>query len=329
MSLHGILVATALPFREDLSVDLDRYAAHVAWLAEAGCHGVVPNGSLGEYQVLDADERAAVVRTAVAAAPPGFAVVPGVSAYGAREAAGWAQQAADAGCPAVMLLPPTAHRAGHADIVAHFRAVAAVGLPVVAYNNPVDTRVDLTPELLARLHGEGLIVAVKEFSGDVRRAYRIAERAPSLALFAGADDVLLELAIAGATGWIAGIPNALPRQCLALWQAARAGDLATALPAYRALHPLLRWDTTTGFVQAVKLALDEVGRYGGPCRPPRSPLDPADEVAVRDAVAHALRPPVPAPALSRQPGPLAAPAEAARPAGTDRPTAAAVPRPGG
>jgi 1-pyrroline-4-hydroxy-2-carboxylate deaminase len=290
MSVHGVLVATALAFRDDLTIDLDRYADHVRWLAEAGCDGVVPNGSLGEYQVLDVKERAAVVDAAVAAAPPGFAVVPGVAAYGSREAARWAGQAAEAGCPAVMLLPPNAYRAGDACVVAHFRAVAAVGLPVIAYNNPIDTRVDLTPDLLARLHGEGLIVAVKEFTGDVRRAYQIAERAPGLDLFAGADDVLLELALAGATGWIAGIPNALPRQCLDLWRAARGGDPAAALPGYRALHPLLRWDSRIEFVQAIKLAMDEVGRYGGPCRPPRTPLDPGAEANVRDAVAHALSP---------------------------------------
>lgn len=301
-SWHGVLVATALPWRGpdsgagqpgggELTVDLDRYAEHVRWLAASGCDGVVPNGSLGEYQVLDAAERAAVVETAVRAAPAGFAVVPGVSAYGAGEAARWAEQAARAGCPAVMALPPNAYRADEAAVVAHFAAVASAGVPVVAYNNPVDTRVDLTPELLARLHGDGLIVAVKEFTGDVRRAYEIAERAPGLELIAGSDDVALELALAGAVGWIAGVPNALPERCGALWRAARAGDLDTALPAYRALHPLLRWDSKTEFVQAIKLAMDEVGRYGGPCRPPRAPLPPAAAAAVRDAVARAMKGP--------------------------------------
>lgn len=289
-------MATALPYRQDgttgggsrATVDLDRYAEHVRWLAETGCDGVVPNGSLGEYQVLEPAERAAVVKTAVAAAPDGFAVVPGVSAYGAREAVAWTEQAAEAGCPAVMALPPNAYRADEAAVVAHYREIAAVGLPVVAYNNPIDTKVDLHPELLARLHGEGLIVAVKEFSGDVRRAYELAERAPGLDVIVGSDDVVLELALAGATGWIAGIPNALPRECARLWQAACAGDLATALPLYRALHPLLRWDSKTEFVQAIKLAMDEVGRYGGPCRPPRQPLAAAAADAVRGAVKRAL-----------------------------------------
>ncbi|MGB8875806.1 MAG: dihydrodipicolinate synthase family protein, partial [Solirubrobacteraceae bacterium] len=89
-SWHGVLVATAIPYDDRLGVDLDRFAEHVAWLAENGCHGVVPNGSLGEYQVLTDDERAAVARTAVEAAPDGFHVVPGVAAYGAREARAWA-----------------------------------------------------------------------------------------------------------------------------------------------------------------------------------------------------------------------------------------------
>jgi 4-hydroxy-tetrahydrodipicolinate synthase len=284
---HGILVATALPLRDDLSIDLDAYAEHVRFLAGNGCHGVVPNGSLGEYQTLSAAERAEVVRAAVAAAPAGFSVVPGVAAYGSGEARAWAELAAEAGCPAVMLLPPNAYRADPETVVAHYREVARAGLPIVAYNNPIDTKVDLTPALLARLHGEGLIVGVKEFTGDVRRAYEIAELAPGLDVICGSDDVVLELALAGSPGWIAGIPNALPVECAALWTAAVEGDLAVALPLYRRLHPLLRWDSKTQFVQAIKLAMDLSGRYGGPCRPPRLPLSDVDDAAVRDAVAAA------------------------------------------
>ena len=90
-----------------------------------------------------------------------------------------------------------------------------------------------------------------------------------LDVLAGADDVVLELAIAGARGWICGYANAFPRECVALLRAGAAGDLATALPLYRRLHPLLRWDSRTEFVQAIKLSMDLAGRYGGPCRPPR------------------------------------------------------------
>ncbi|WP_166352258.1 dihydrodipicolinate synthase family protein [Phytoactinopolyspora limicola] len=278
---HGVLVATALPFRADLSVDLDRFADHVRWLAAAGCHGVCPNGSLGEYQVLTADERAAVVRTAVDVAPDGFAVVPGVGAYGAFEARRWAEAAAEAGAQAVLSLPPNTYRGDDRAVVQHYREVAAAGLPVVAYNNPIDTKIDLQPELLAALHGEGLIVGVKEFTGDPRRGYRIAELAPELDLIIGTDDSVLELALAGAKGWIAGFPNSLPRLCVDLYEAALAHDLDTALPLYRDLHPLLRWDYRTEFVQAIKLSMDVAGRYGGPCRPPRQPLLADQEEEIR------------------------------------------------
>ncbi|MCC9158286.1 dihydrodipicolinate synthase family protein [Streptomyces parvulus] len=284
---RGVLVATALPLHDDLSVDHDAYAEHCAWLIANGCDGVVPNGSLGEYQVLTPEERTRVVETAVAAVG-GERVMPGVAAYGSAEARRWAEQAGEAGCGAVMLLPPNAYRADERSVLAHYAEVARSGLPVVAYNNPIDTKVDLVPELLSRLHGEGYVRAVKEFSGDVRRAYRIAELAPDLDLLIGADDVLLELALAGAKGWVAGYPNALPASCVELYRAALAGDLDTATPLYRALHPLLRWDSKVEFVQAIKLSMDLAGRRGGPCRPPRVPLLPAQEAAVRAATEKAL-----------------------------------------
>ncbi|WP_137992363.1 dihydrodipicolinate synthase family protein [Streptomyces vilmorinianum] len=285
---RGIMVATALPLRDDLSVDHDAYAEHVRWLIDNGCDGVVPNGSLGEYQTLTDEERAQVVRTAVEAAGDGARVMPGVAAYGSAESRRWAEQAAEAGCGSVLLLPPNAYRADEPAVRAHYADVAKVGVPVVAYNNPLDTKVDLTPDLLARLYEDGSIVAVKEFSGDVRRAYEIAELAPELDLLIGADDVLLELAVAGAVGWIAGYPNAFPATCAELYHAAVAGDLATAQPLYRSLHSLLRWDSKTEFVQSIKLSMDIVGRHGGPTRPPRLPLTGETEARVRIATEKAV-----------------------------------------
>ncbi|MFC7343564.1 dihydrodipicolinate synthase family protein [Saccharopolyspora griseoalba] len=281
---RGIHVASALPFDDDLSIDYDGFAEHVRWLAANGVHGITPNGSLGEYQTLTAEERAQVVTTAIEAAPEGFHVMPGVAAYGALETRRWVEHAAEAGAHSVLLLPPNAHRADRAAIVQHYRMAAQVGIPIVAYNNPFDTKVDLSPALLAELHAEGCIVGVKEFTGDVRRAYEIDELAPDLDLLVGSDDVLVELGLAGAVGWIAGYPNALPAACRELYELATSGDpgdLTEALPIYRDLHPLLRWDSKTEFVQAIKLSMDVAGRRGGACRPPRAPLAP--EVAERIA----------------------------------------------
>jgi dihydrodipicolinate synthase/N-acetylneuraminate lyase len=274
---HGVVVASALPFNDDLSVDYGAFADHVRWLAENGCHGITPNGSLGEYQCLTPEERSKAVEVAVGAAPDGFTVVPGTGAYGAREAAQWARQAKEAGAHALLSLPPNAYRADDDSVVEHYEQIAAVGLPVVAYNNPHDTKVDMSPKLLARMHAAGLIVAVKEFSGDVRRIYEIQELAPDLDVLVGTDDVVLELAVAGAKGWIAGYPNALPAASVQLWELSVAKDLDKALPMYWDLHALLRWDSKPEFVQAIKLSMDVAGRKGGVCRPPRRPL--SDDVA--------------------------------------------------
>lgn len=280
---HGVNVATTLPFTEDLQVDYDTFGEHVAWLAENGADGVCPNGSLGEYQTLTPEERRKVVEVAVDAAPEGFDVIPGVGAYGAFESVRHAEHALEAGATAVMLLPPNAYRATPDDVVDHYRRVAAVGLPILSYNNPIDTKVDMTPELLGRLSDEGLIVSVKEFSGDVRRAYETKEVAPDLDVLIGSDDVVLEFGIAGAVGWVAGYTNAIPRSTIELYRLSTSGvpeDWARALEIYRDLHALLRWDSKTEFVQAIKLSQEVAGRWGGATRPPRNPL-PAE---IRDRI---------------------------------------------
>jgi len=280
---HGVHVATALPFKEDFSVDFDAYAEHVRFLANAGCDGVAPNGSLGEYQTLSEEERGRVISTAVQAAPEGFTVMAGVGAYGGLQSVRWAEQAAEAGAASLMLLPPNSYRANDDEVVDHYRRVAAVGLPIVAYNNPIDTKVDLTPQLIARLHGEGLIVGVKEFTGDVRRAYEIKELAPGVDLLIGTDDTVVEMGLAGAVGWVAGYPNAIPESTLELYRLSTSGDvadLARAREIYTDLHSLLRWDSKTEFVQSIKLSMDIVGLRGGACRPPRGPLTPEAHAAV-------------------------------------------------
>ena len=203
--------------------------------------------------------------------------MPGVAAYGSRQtrpldrAGGRGRRRARCCCCRRTPTGPTARRSSR-----HYRAAAKVGLPIVAYNNPIDTKVDLTPDVLAQLFDEGLIVAVKEFTGDVRRAYEIAELAPGLDLLVGTDDVLLELGVAGAVGWIAGYPNALPQRpassCYAarhLRRPVRPGPGAADLPRPALAAALGLQDRVRPGDQA---SMDVAGRKGGVCRPPRGPL---------------------------------------------------------
>ncbi|UNO41647.1 dihydrodipicolinate synthase family protein [Streptomyces sp. MST-110588] len=280
-ALTGVIVATTLPYAEDatapagLRPDLDRYAEHCRRLVDNGCHGVGPNGSLGEYSSLTDEERRAVARTAVAAVGRDATVVVGVHGVGAHQARHWAELAAEDGADGVLCLPPTLYRANTSEVVEHFTQVAAVGLPVMVYNNPLDTRVDLTPEMLREIAAIDNVVAVKEFSGDIRRILHIKEHAPGLEVVAGADDLVLEALLMGATGWFAGFPNVFPAECVRLYDLARAGRLAEARALYEPLVAAFRWDSRTEFVQAIKHSMDLVGCYGGPCRPPRGPLDAA------------------------------------------------------
>lgn len=279
---HGIVVAAPTLFHRDLSIDLAAFQEHMVFLAGNGCHGVTPAGSLGEYQALTDGERRDLVLSAVEAAPKGFSVVPGVSAYGGDEAYRWARAAAEAGADAVLCQPPTVYRATKAEVIAHFRRVADAGLPVVAYNNPVDNNVDLTPELLCDVvEVVPEVVALKDFSGETARAYRMAELTPGVDLIVGMDGVVVELMLAGAVGWIAGFPSSLPRLCAAIYQNALRGEVELALDLYKKAQPLLRWDAHRHFIQAIKVSMEAAGRYGGPVRLPRLALDGdvADEIA--------------------------------------------------
>jgi 1-pyrroline-4-hydroxy-2-carboxylate deaminase len=273
--LAGVHVALTTPFDPATGqLDLDALEAHCAWLLGQGITGLVPNGSLGEYESLDRDERRAVTETVARVASGRGKLIVGVSAPNWRIAGDHARHAAELGADALMLLPPTNHLPTRAELTDHYRSVAQHGVPIVVYNNPFSTRVDLTPEIIGELAEIDGVAGVKEFSGDVRRIAEIAERAPHLQVLCGADDLAVESAVMGATGWIGGFTGALPEETVRLFALARAGDVARAVPLYRALLPLLRWDSSPRFVEAIKHTIDLLGlRAGGPPRPPRRVLD--------------------------------------------------------
>ena len=279
---RGVYVASTMPFHADGSVDLDGFAKHCSWLADAGVAGIIPNGSLGEYETLTDVERADVVKVAIESVSGRIAVIPGVSAKSAPEARRWAEHAASLGCPAVMALPATSHAPTPEEVLAHFQEIARVGLPIIAYNNPFSTRVDLVPELIARLAQIEQVVAVKEFSQDIRRVAAIHEGAPDIQILCGSDDTFVEAMFMGAVGWIAGFVNALPHHSVRLAELCAARDFDAALPLYRVMLPLLRYDADPRFVQAIKIAQDEVGRNVGGVRLPRLPLSAHDEARVRE-----------------------------------------------
>ena len=292
--LGGVVVATALAFKEDpsapagLAVDYDKFAAHCAWLISNGCRGVGPNGSLGEYSSLTDEERRRVIQVAVEAVGDRGLVIAGVHGVGWHQAKLWAEYAKEDGADGVLLLPPTIYRANESEVIEHYARVAEVGLPIMVYNNPFDTKVDLTPRTIARLAEIPGVVAVKEFSGDIRRVLEIKELC-DIDVIAGADDLLFESLVAGADGWFAGYPNAFPGESVEIYDLVKAGKIPEALELYTQLVTVFRWDSKTEFVQAIKLSIDIAGgSYGGPTRPPRGPLSAEHEASVRSGTRKAL-----------------------------------------
>src|SRR5919108_2940061 len=287
MRFPGIIPAVTTPFDHSGAIDRLALEGNVAALLDAGVHGIVATGTMGEAGSLSTSERREVVAAVAAVAEGRVPVIAGVSAGTPAAAIALAADAAEAGATALMMLPPLGYRGDADEIVAHYRSVAeAAGLPLMAYNNPEASGTDMPPALLARLYEEiDAVVAVKECSGDVRRIPALLAAAPGLEVLVGGDDWALEGFCAGATGWVSGVADVAPRECVALYEACRAGDLDAARAVYGRLLPLARFDMTPKLVQYFKAAMDEIGYVGGPCRPPRLALTADERAALADAMA--------------------------------------------
>jgi 4-hydroxy-tetrahydrodipicolinate synthase len=286
MRFEGIIPAVTTPFDRAGDVDAAALESNVRAYVDAGVHGLVATGTMGEAGSLSGEERRAVVAAVVNAAGR-VPVIAGVSAGTPAAAIGLAADAAEAGAEGIMMLPSLGYRGDEREIEAFYRAVAeAAGLPLMAYNNPEASGTDMGPALIARL-GRNIehLVAVKECSGDVRRIPAIIHAAPDLDVLIGGDDWALEGFAAGAVGWVTGVADVAPRECVELYEHCRAGDLEAARAVYRRLLPLARFDMTPKLVQYFKAAMDAVGLAGGSVRPPRLELTDVEYAELGAALA--------------------------------------------
>ena len=284
---RGVFPAVTTQFRQDESLDLEATARHLEVLIESGVGGLVVCGSLGENQALAPEEKRQVVAAAVGVSRGRVPVLSGVAECGTRAACRYAADCERLGADGLLVMPPMVYRADAREALHYFRTVAAAtGLPWMLYNNPVAYHVDVTPELLAGLADVPNLVAVKESSGDPRRITELHNAAGDrFALFVGVDDLLLESAILGIDGWVAGAGVAFPRENQRLWDLTRAGRWDEARGLYRWFSPLLKLDTHVKFVQYIKLAVQEMGLGAEWVRAPRLPLAGAE----REGVLRVLR----------------------------------------
>lgn len=271
----GVFSAITTPFNDDLTVDHDFLARHVAWLVDHGVRGIVPLGSLGEGATLSEREKSEVLRTCRKATAGRVPLVAGIGTLSTADAVTLAREAQHIGCDGLMVLPPYVYRGDERETLAHMSAVIdATPLSCMLYNNPIAYGTDITPAQLGALARHGNLVAVKESSGDVRRVTEIVQRHGSrFSVFVGLDDAIVEGLGAGAVGWIAGLVNALPDESVRVFELAASGRAAEARALYEWFLPLLRLDTVPKFVQLIKLVQQQVGQGSARVRPPRLELE--------------------------------------------------------
>jgi dihydrodipicolinate synthase/N-acetylneuraminate lyase len=279
---RGVLPASTTEFHADQSLDLPATLAHVDALIEAGVHGLIMLGTVGENCSLEHAEKREVLRAAVDHVDGRVPVFSGVAECSTALACRFAADAEGLGVDGLMVLPAMVYKSDPHETVAHFRAVAkASELPIMVYNNPVSYSVDITPEMFADLADEPKFEAIKESSENVRRITDLKNACGDrYELLCGVDDLVLESILLGAVGWVSGLVNAFPHENRLLWDLATAGRWDEARAVYRWYTPLLHLDTHVKLVQYIKLAAQECGLGSETVRAPRLPLEGAERAQV-------------------------------------------------
>ncbi|MFO0809141.1 MAG: dihydrodipicolinate synthase family protein [Gemmataceae bacterium] len=287
---RGVFPAVTTQFRRDQSLDLDATARHITALIDSGVTGLVMCGSLGENQALDPDEKRRVVEMTVKTAGGRVPVLSGVAEMSTAAACRYVRDCEKLGAAGFMVMPAMVYKADTREALHHFRTVAAAtGLPWMLYNNPVGYTVDVAPSQFAELADIKNLIAIKESSANTRRITELRiEVGDRYAIFTGVDDLVLESAILGIDGWVAGSGIATPRENQHFWELTRAGRWDEARTMYRWFYPLLKLDTHVKFVQYIKLAVQEAGLGAEWVREPRLPLEGDERERVLAVIRRAL-----------------------------------------
>ncbi len=287
---QGVFPAITTPFLPNGQIDFAFFQTHMQTLLDAGVHGMVVCGTLGEASTLSREEKLKLIHQAKSVCRGRVPLLTGVAERTTDEAREFVQQAAEAGADGIMLLPPMQYAADSAETEAYLRAVAEASAgPIMLYNNPVTYRTDISPDMFARLADESKFIAIKESSDDVRRITDLRHlTGDRYRLFIGVDDLALEAFAAGADGWVAGLVCAFPRETVALYELIRGNRLQEARELYRWFMPLLHLDASPKLVQNIKLAQAMVGLGSETVRPPRMPLTGTEREQVQAIITRAL-----------------------------------------
>lgn len=292
-SIAGVVAYPVTPFGGDKGkVDEGVLRGLVERLVQAGVSAVAPLGSAGESAYLDDQEWAAVASICLEQVDGRVPTVVGVSEVSTAGTIARAKLAERLGASALMMLPVAYWRLTEREVRGHFAAVAdAVQLPIMAYNNPGTSGIDMTPEFLVDLvAGVDNITMVKESSGDIARMRRIAELGGAgVPFFNGSNRLALQAFDAGAAGWCTAAPCLVPEHIVEVWRLLTVGETASATALFERLEPLLNAIVTGGLPRTIKAGLRSLGIEAGNPRPPLLPVDTDTHRAIAELIASIRR----------------------------------------
>lgn len=267
----GVFPALTTKFTSDDKLDFPLFEKNLNAQLDAGVHGVILGGTLGEASVLSNEEKFDLVKFTVDKVAGKVPVVMNIAEGSTREAVKLAGEAEKCGAKGLMMLPPMRYKSDHRETVAYFKAVAeSSSLPIMIYNNPVDYKIEVTLDMFGELADNKNIQAVKESTRDVSNVTRMINRfGDRFKILCGVDTIAMEELMLGADGWVAGLVCAFPKETVAVYQLTKANKIAEALKIYRWFLPLLELDIHPKLVQYIKLAEQEAGIGSENVRAPR------------------------------------------------------------
>ena len=288
----GVMPAVTTKFNDADQLDLEAFEVNIRAQIDAGVHGIILGGTLGEASTLTLEEKRILVKKTVSIADGKVPVIINIAEQSTRAAIEMARIAEEDGASGLMMLPPMRYKADDRETVTYFRKVAqSTALPIMIYNNPVDYGIEVTLDMFEELlESCDNIQAVKESTRDISNINRIRNRfGDRLAILCGVDTLALESLLIGADGWVAGLVCAFPAETVAIYELAKAGRVEEAIEIYRWFLPLLELDINTKLVQNIKLAEVATGIGTENVREPRLPLVGEERERVLDIIENALK----------------------------------------
>ena len=282
----GSITALITPMKENGSVDTSVFQKFVDWQIKQGTHGLVPVGTTGESPTLTHDEHKLVVELCVEAAEKRVPVIAGAGSNNTVEAIGFMQHAEKVGADAALVLTPYYNKPSQEGLYQHFKAIHdSADLPIVIYNIPGRSVVDMSVETMARLFELPRIVGVKDATGDMNRcADQRAAMGPEFVQLSGDDSSALGFNAMGGVGSISVSSNVAPKLCSQFQEATLAGDFGKALELQDRLLPLHRAMFMEPSPAPAKYAGSLIGTCGATVRMPILPVSDEAKAAIRKAV---------------------------------------------